>query len=246
MQLHGRTAIVTGASRGLGRAIARAFAARGANLVLSARGVEDLEHTAEELSARTEVLALALDVSQEAERLVEAAERRFGGVDVLVNNASELGPTPLLRLEDLEWRAFEHILRVNVLAPHHLAQLVLPGMRERGEGVVINVSSDAAVEAYQTWGGYGASKAALDHLTRTLAAELEGSGVRVYSVDPGNMNTAMYRAAEPDDDHDALPDPEGSAPAFVRLVEETTEPYARVEAQDLASAQAAAVIGAAS
>jgi NAD(P)-dependent dehydrogenase (short-subunit alcohol dehydrogenase family) len=246
MQLQGRTAIVTGASRGLGREIARAFAERGANLVLTARGAKDLDRTARELSDRSEVLALALDVSEDAERLVAAAKRRFGRIDVLVNNASDLGPTPLPRLEDLDWRAFERILRVNVLAPHHLTQLVLPGMRERGEGVVINVSSDAAVEAYASWGGYGASKAALDHVTRTLAAELEGSGVRVYAVDPGNMNTAMYRAAEPDDDHDALPGPDGSAPAFVHLIEETTAPYARVEAQTLVSTTAPATIGAAS
>lgn len=222
---------MTGASRGLGREIARAFATRGARLVLTARGEHDLARVAEELSSTTEVLALPLDVSEEAERLVEAAERRFGGVDVLVNNASELGPTPLPALEDLDWREFQHLLRVNVLAPLHLAQLVLPGMRARGAGVVINVSSDAAVEAYAHWGGYGASKAALDHVTRTLATELAGSGVRVYAVDPGNMNTAMYAAAEPDDDHDALPGPEVSAPAFVHLVEEATEPYARVEAQ---------------
>ena len=148
MELHKHTAIVTGASRGLGREIARAFANRGANLVLTARGAEDLERVAAELRKQTEVLALAVDVSAEAERLVAAAEERFGRVDVLINNASELGPTPLPPLEQLGWRAFERVLRVNVLAPLHLAQLVLPGMRERGEGVVINVSSDAALEAY--------------------------------------------------------------------------------------------------
>ncbi len=111
-------------------------------------------------------------------------------------------------------------------------------MRKRGEGVVINVSSDAAVEAYAGWGGYGASKAALDHMTRTLATELEGSGVRVYAVDPGNMNTAMYAKAEPDDDLSSLPGPEVSAPPFVYLVEEETRPYARVEAQALARTEA--------
>ena len=238
MKLSGQTAIVTGASRGLGLEVARAFAARGANLALAARGAEDLARVAEELSASTEVLALALDVSQDAERLVAATEERFGRIDVLVNNASELGPTPLPALERLDWRDFERVLRVNVLAPLHLAQLVLPEMRKRGEGVVINVSSDAAVEAYAGWGGYGASKAALDHMTRTLATELEGSGVRVYAVDPGNMNTAMYAKAEPDDDLSSLPGPEVSAPPFVYLVEEETRPYARVEAQALARTEA--------
>jgi NAD(P)-dependent dehydrogenase (short-subunit alcohol dehydrogenase family) len=243
MELRGRTAIVTGASRGLGLAVARAFAERRANLVLTARGAEDLERVAEELRESTRgqsgVLALALDVSQEAERLVAAAEERFGRIDVLVNNASELGPTPLPALEALDWRDFEHILRVNVLAPLHLAQLVLPGMRERGEGVVINVSSDAAVEAYAGYGGYGSSKAALDHVTRTLATELEGSGVRVYSIDPGNINTAMYARAQPDDDLSSVPGPEVAAPAFFRVVEEATEPYARIEAQALVEAGAA-------
>ena len=178
-------------------------------------------------------MALALDVSQEAERLVEAALERFGRIDVLVNNASELGPSPMPALEEYPWQELQRVFRVNVLAPLHLAQLALPGMRARGEGVIINVTSDAGVEAYPGWGGYGASKAALEHVSRTLGAELEGTGVRVYVVDPGDMNTAMHRLAEPGVDLSDLPGPEASAPAFVQLVEEETAPFARIKAQEI-------------
>jgi NAD(P)-dependent dehydrogenase (short-subunit alcohol dehydrogenase family) len=179
------------------------------------------------------VETVAADVSEDAERVVEAAIRRFGRVDVLVNNASELGPSPMPALEDYAWRDLERVLRVNVLAPHHLTQLVLPGMRARREGVVINVTSDAGVEAYPGWGGYGASKAALEHMSRTLAAELTDSGVRVCVVDPGDMNTEMHRLAEPGVDLSDLPGPDVPAPAFAWLVTHETTPFARVEAQRL-------------
>jgi NAD(P)-dependent dehydrogenase (short-subunit alcohol dehydrogenase family) len=191
-----------------------------------------------ELSLVTEVVALAVDVSEDAEGLVAAGLQRFGRIDVLVNNASELGPSPMPALDSYDWLDLERVLRVNVLAPLHLAQLVLPGMKARGEGVIINVSSDAGVEAYPGWGGYGASKAALEHLTRTLAAELEDSGIRVYTVDPGDMNTTMHQLAEPGVDLSGLPGPEHSAAAFVRLVENETAVYARIQAQVLAAARA--------
>jgi NAD(P)-dependent dehydrogenase (short-subunit alcohol dehydrogenase family) len=230
MELEGRVALVTGASKGLGREIARAYAGRGARLVLVARGEEALRAVEAELAATTEVLAVAADVSEEAERIVEGAIRRFGRVDVLVNNASELGPSPMPALEAYRWQDLERVLRVNVLAPLHLTQLVLPGMRARREGVVINVTSDAGVEAYAGWGGYGASKAALEHLSRTLAAELEGTGIRVYAVDPGDMNTEMHRLAEPGVDLSGLPGPEVAAPRFVSLVEQETAPSGRFQA----------------
>ena len=233
MKIHGSVALVTGASRGLGLEIAKIYAGLGARLVIAARGREDLEAVARELRPQTEVVALALDVSQEAERLVEAALERFGRIDVLVNNASELGPSPMPALEEYPWQELQRVFRVNVLAPLHLAQLALPGMRARGEGVIINVTSDAGVEAYPGWGGYGASKAALEHVSRTLGAELEGTGVRVYVVDPGDMNTAMHRLAEPGVDLSDLPGPEASAPAFVQLVEEETAPFARIKAQEI-------------
>ncbi len=233
MKIHGSVALVTGASRGLGLEIAKIYAGLGANLVIAARGREDLEAVARELRPQTEVVALALDVSQEAERLVKAALERFGRIDVLVNNASELGPSPMPTLEEYPWQDLQRVFRVNVLAPLHLAQLVLPGMRARGEGVIINVTSDAGVEAYPGWGGYGASKAALEHVSRTLGAELEGTGVRVYLVDPGDMNTALHRLAEPGVDLSDLPGPEASAPAFVQLIEEEKASFARIKAQEI-------------
>jgi len=241
MDLRGQVAIVTGASQGLGLEVARAFAGRGAKLVVVARGADALAAAAEELARSTAVEAIAVDVSQDAERVVETAIRRFGRVDILVNNASELGPSPMPPLEEYPWQALERVLRVNVLAPLHLSQLVLPGMRARRQGVLINVTSDAGVEAYPGWGGYGLSKAALEHLSRTLGAELEGSGVRVYVVDPGDMNTEMHRLAEPGVDLSGLPGPEVAAPAFVWLVERETAPFARVQAQKLAANAAAGV-----
>ncbi len=233
MKLQGAVALVTGASQGLGLEIAKAYARHGVKLVIAARGEDDLEAVASELRQQTEVVALALDVSQEAERLVEAGLERFGRMDVLVNNASQLGPSPMPTLEEYPWQDLQWVFRVNVLAPLHLAQLVLPGMRARGEGVIINVTSDAGVEAYPGWGGYGASKAALEHVSRTLGAELEGTGIRVYVVDPGDMNTAMHRLAEPGVDLSGLPGPEASAPAFVYLVEDETAPFARIKAQEI-------------
>lgn len=235
MELAERVAIITGASRGLGFEIAKAYAARGVRLIIAARGEDALSAAEAELARQTEVVALALDVSQDAELLVQAGLDRFGRIDVLVNNASELGPSPMPALEAYPWEELERVYRVNVLAPLHLTQLVLPGMKERGEGVIINVSSDAGVEAYPGWGGYGSSKAALEHISRTLAAELEDDGIRVYAVDPGDMNTEMHRLAEPGVDLSDLPDPAASAPAFVSLVED--EPASgRYQAQKLVAA----------
>ncbi len=175
--------------------------------------------------------------ARHAERLVEAGLQRFGRIDVLINNASELGPSPMPELQELSADDFEAILQVNVIAPLRLSQLVLPGMRAAGSGLIVNVTSDAAVQPYPGWGGYGASKAALEHLSRIQAAELEGSGVRVYVVDPGDMNTAMHAAAEPGVDLSHLPDPELVAPAFVRLLEASV-PSGRFEAQRLVAARA--------
>ena len=231
-----RTTLITGASRGLGQEIARAFAARGSNLVLTARRPEPLSEAAASLTSLTEVLSLPGDVSDPTHtaRLVQSALDRFGRIDVLINNASELGPSPMPPLEHLPLSSLAQIMRTNLCAPLHLAQLVLPIMRQHNEGVIVNVSSDAGVNAYTGWGGYGASKAALEHLTRTLAAELENTAIRVYAVDPGDMNTDMHQLAEPNVDLSHLPPPSRSAPAFVHLVESETRPYARIEAASYA------------
>jgi len=234
MRLQDSVALVTGASKGLGLEIARLYADRGARLIIAARHPQALDRATAELRQKTEVVSLAIDVSREAEQLAEAGLERFGRIDVLVNNASELGPSPMPALESLSWQDMERILRVNVTAPLHLIQLVLPQMRARGSGVIINVTSDAGIEAYAGWGGYGASKAALEQMSRILAEELSGSGIRVYVVDPGDMNTEMHRHAEPGVDLSGLPAPEVSAPAFVRLVEQETAAFGRFKAQEMA------------
>jgi len=207
-----KTVLITGASQGLGRALARLLASRGYRLVLNARNAERLQELASELGA----VAVAGDVSEVAEDVVKAADR----VDVLINNASELGPLPMPKLEDYPWDALLRVFKVNAVAPLHLAQLVLPQMKARGEGLIINISSDAATNAYPGWGGYGASKAALEHISRTLAVELEGTGVRVEIVDPGEMATQMHRDAIDGGDVSHLPPPESVAPRIVALIED--------------------------
>lgn len=237
-QLQGKVALVTGASRGLGRAVALAYAREGAALAICARAPERLDEVAAEIARLgAPVLAVAADVGLEddRERLVARTLDRFGRVDVLVNNASSLGPTPLPLLVDLEPSAFEDVLRVNLTGPFRLTRVVIGGMLLRGSGMVINLSSDAAVSGYPGWGAYSAAKAGLDGLTRVWAAELEGTGVRVVSVDPGDMDTDMHRAAIPDADPAELARPEAVAEAFVRLARDGTVAD-RVEARELLEA----------
>ncbi|HEY8312844.1 MAG TPA: SDR family oxidoreductase [Candidatus Baltobacteraceae bacterium] len=228
-----KVVLITGASQGLGAALARDYAKRGARLVLTARRPEALAELASELRAHTYVLAEAVDVSDDYRmaQLVERAQAEFGRIDVLINNASTLGGSPMPRLEQLTTSAFFELMDVNVRAPLSIAARVLPQMRARRDGVIVNVSSDAAVQAYAGWGGYGASKAALEHVSRVLAEELEGSGVRVVIADPGNMNTQMHRDAEPGEDLSHLPRPQDVAPILVELIERADAPFARYEVQ---------------
>jgi NAD(P)-dependent dehydrogenase (short-subunit alcohol dehydrogenase family) len=224
---HGdRVAIVTGASRGLGLALARGLAAEGWRLVIDARGREDLERAAHELAGIGDVRALAGDVSDADHRsaLVDAAGDR---IDLLVNNASVLGPSPQPELEDYPLTELEAVLRVNVLAPLALIQLVLPRMRD---GAIVNVTSDAAVQAYPGWGGYGSSKAALEQLTAILAAERPQ--LRVYAVDPGDMRTRMHQQAFPGEDISDRPPPEDSVPGLLSLIEHAS-PSGRYRAREL-------------
>ncbi|GAA2563672.1 MULTISPECIES: SDR family NAD(P)-dependent oxidoreductase [Streptomyces] len=212
-------AIITGASKGLGLALAGGLAARGWDLVLDARSPVPLAEAAGLVSSHgTRVTALPGDVTDAGHRaeLVAAAER-LGGVDLLVHNASALGAEPLVRLEELSLDGLRRALEVNLVAALGLVQESLPLLRAARAGSVVVVSSDAAVEAYPTWGGYGASKAALDRLAAVLA--VEEPGLRVWAVDPGDMDTDLYAAAVPDVEG-PLPEPASVVPAFLRLLDE--------------------------
>ncbi|MFJ6988626.1 MULTISPECIES: SDR family NAD(P)-dependent oxidoreductase [unclassified Streptomyces] len=212
-------AIITGASKGLGRALAGALAGRGWDLVLDARSAEVLARAAAEAGRHgTRVRALAGDVTDAGHRSALVAEAwRLGGCDLLVHNASALGAEPLVELAELPLAGLRRALEVNVVAALGLVQEALPLLRARPGAAVVTVSSDAAAEAYGTWGGYGASKAALDQLAAVLA--VEEPGLRVWAVDPGDMATDLYAAAVPDDDG-PRPEPGSVVPAFLRLLDE--------------------------
>jgi NAD(P)-dependent dehydrogenase (short-subunit alcohol dehydrogenase family) len=221
-------AIITGASRGLGLELARALARREWALVLDARGAPALEAAARELGTQTEVTALPGDVSDAGHRraLVAAAGET---IDLLVNNASVLGPSPQPVLADYPGAELERVFRVNTFAPVALAQLALPRMPDGGR--IINVTSDAAVEAYEGWGGYGSSKAALDQFSAILAAEQPS--LRVYAVDPGDMRTQMQQEAFPGEDISDRPPAKTSVPGLLRLIDGEL-PSGRYRARELA------------
>lgn len=208
-----RVALITGASQGLGAVLAAFLGGQGYHLVITARGADALKAQAEKLAALNgKVSALPGDVADAAHRarLVEAAQS-LGRLDVLVNNASELGPSPMPSLADYGLDDLRHVFEVNLIAPVALVQAALPLLRESG-GLVVNISSDAARGGYETWGGYGASKAALDLASKTLAAELEDDGVAVISVDPGDMRTEMARVAFEGEDISGRPLPDITLP----------------------------------
>ena len=229
-----QTAIITGASRGLGLALARVLAERGWGLVIDARGARALHAVARELSTLTTVRAIPGDVADEAHRVaLVTAAGELGGLGLLVHNASVLGPAPLPALADYPIDALDQVFRVNVLAPLRLTQLALPLLRPGGR--VVAITSDAAVEPYPGWGGYGASKAALEQLTAVLGEERPD--LRVYRVDPGDMNTAMQREAFPSEDVSDRPPPEASVPGLLRLVDGDL-PSGRYEARALATVAA--------
>jgi NAD(P)-dependent dehydrogenase (short-subunit alcohol dehydrogenase family) len=223
-------AIITGASLGLGLALARELAKRHWALVLDARGSADLERAARELGAATEVVAVAGDVADAVHRM-ELVHLAGKEIDLLVNNASVLGPSPQPALARYPLEVLEGVYQVNVLAPLALAQLVLPSMPDGGR--IINVTSDAAVEPYEGWGGYGSSKAALEQLSAILGAEQQS--VRVYTVDPGDMRTRMHQEAFPGEDISDRPPPEESVPGLLALIEGDL-PSGRYRARELALA----------
>ena len=226
------TALITGASRGLGQALARELARRSWRLVIDARGAEALEAARAELASQTEVVAIPGDVADDEHRraLVAAAGTR---IDLLVNNASLLGPSPQPRLAGYPLDVLERLYSVNVHAPLALFQAALPALAPGA--CVLNVTSDAAVEAYEGWGGYGSSKAALEQVTRVLAAE--HPELRIVAVDPGDMNTQMHQDAFPGEDISDRPPPEDSVPGLLALIEGDL-PSGRYAARALAEARA--------
>jgi NAD(P)-dependent dehydrogenase (short-subunit alcohol dehydrogenase family) len=207
--------IVTGASRGLGLATAQALADRGWNLIIDARNPDDL--LAAKASTGHRAIAIPGDISDADHRrsLINAANEA-GGLDLVINNASFLGPSPQPNLDSYPLEILRQVYEVNIIAPLALIQNALPLLRHR-HGIVVNVSSDAAVEPYPGWGGYGSSKAALDQMTYILAAE--EPNLAVYRFDPGDMNTRMHQEAFPGEDISDRPPPENSVPPLLALIE---------------------------
>jgi NAD(P)-dependent dehydrogenase (short-subunit alcohol dehydrogenase family) len=214
----GPAALVTGGSRGLGRALGLALASAGFRVVLVARERGPLDQVVAEIRARGgRAHGIATDIAdrEAIAAIAGQAAALEGPIDLLINNASTLGPVPLRLLLDTDCEELSRALEVNLVAPFRLTKALAGSMVLRGRGTILNISSDAAVEAYPRWGAYGASKAALDHLGRIWAAELEGTGVRLLTVDPGEMNTRMHADAVPDADPAGLADPERVATRMV-------------------------------
>jgi NAD(P)-dependent dehydrogenase (short-subunit alcohol dehydrogenase family) len=224
-----KNALITGASRGLGLALARQLAEKGWGLIIDGRGKKALQQVREILSAKTKVIAIAGDVTAESHRkkLLRAAQE-IGGLDALVNNASLLGPSPQPSLLEYPLDILEEVYRANVIAPLAIMQALQSMLKP--DACIVNVTSDAGVEAYGGWGGYGSSKAALEHLSHILAEE--NPSLRVYWVDPGDMRTQMQQEAFPDEDISDRPLPEESVPGLLALIEGQM-PSGRYRAREL-------------
>jgi NAD(P)-dependent dehydrogenase (short-subunit alcohol dehydrogenase family) len=222
-------AIITGASQGLGLALARELAGRGYALAIDSRRADRLAAAEAELAGLTDVTAIAGDVTDEDHRRqLVAAAADLGPVTVIVNNASTLGASPLPRLDEIDAGTLRETFETNVVAPIALYQLALPHLQDGA--TIVNITSDAAVEGYPGWGGYGATKAALEHAGRVLAAERED--LRVLTVDPGDMRTEMHQDAFPGEDISDRPPPEASVPGIVALIEDD-QPSGRYVAREI-------------
>jgi NAD(P)-dependent dehydrogenase (short-subunit alcohol dehydrogenase family) len=235
MNLKGKAAVVTGAGRGLGRALAEQLAAAGARVVLVARSQAELAAAVEAIRvAGGEAHALVADVGNKDDvyPLAGAAAALVGPIDLLIHNASALGPTPLRLLLDTECEDLTSVLETNLVGPFRLSKAIGGSMALRKTGTILHISSDASVNAYEGWGAYSVSKAALDHLSRVLAAELQERGVRVLAVDPGEMDTQMHAAALPEADPATLARPADVAARIVDIIRsEDIASGSRLEAQ---------------
>jgi NAD(P)-dependent dehydrogenase (short-subunit alcohol dehydrogenase family) len=232
MDLQGTATLITGGSRGLGAALGRELAARGARVVLVAREAGPLEAAVARIRADGgEAHALPGDVGDKdaVYALAGAAARLVGPIDLLVHNASTLGALPMPLLLDTECEDLEQVLAVNLVGPFRLSKAIAGPMALRGRGTIVHITSDAAVNAYARWGAYGVSKAALEQLARTFAVELEGTGVRSLIVDPGEMDTRMHADAMPDADRALLSDPARVAAKLAELLAGEPKSGARVE-----------------
>lgn len=226
-----KRALITGASRGLGLALARELAKRGWNLVIDARGTDALNRAADSLEGDGRVMAIGGDVNDARHRqLLAEVAKESSGLDLLVNNASILGPSPQPNLLNYPLDMLEQVYRTNVIAPLALIQALQKFLKPNAR--IINVTSDAGLVAYEGWGGYGSSKAALEHLSKILAAE--NPTLRVYWVDPGDMNTQMQAEASPGADLSSYPPPEESVPGFIELIEGDL-PSGRYQAREIKS-----------
>ncbi|CEG27299.1 SDR family oxidoreductase [Bacillus sp. B-jedd] len=218
-----KTVMITGASRGLGKALALAFAKQGTKIAICARNEKALAEVKKEAlqAGAADVLAVQADVSvsRDVERFVAQTEERFGHIDVLINNASVLGPSPMPLLLDYPEEDFEEVIRINTLSLFLVTRHVLPVMLQRNIGAIINVTSEAGNTGYAGWGAYGISKFAVEGMTETWADELSDTGITVNMVDPGEMDTEMHKLAVPDCDYE-LADPNDVVPAFLYLASE--------------------------
>lgn len=235
MEIRGLGTLITGGSRGLGAALGRTLAWRGARVALVARGARDLDVVVDEIrAAGGEAHGIVADVGNKNDvyPIAGAAAALVGPIDLLVHNASSLGPTPLPLLLDTACEDFEEVLATNLVGPFRLTKAIAGSMALRGRGLVVHVTSDAGVVPYAHWGAYGVSKAAFDHLGRIWAEELRDAGVRFLTIDPGEMDTAMHAAAMPDADRSALARPEDAAARIADILAsaETIESGSRIEA----------------
>ena len=226
MEIQNSSILITGGSRGLGRALGSMLSAAGGRVVLVARNKNSLDEAVAEIRNRGGVaFGIPGDLGNKADihSIAGQAAALVGPIDILIQNASTLGQVPLRLLLDTDCEDLEDTLNVNLLGPFRLAKVMAGSMAIRGRGLIVSISSDAAVEAYAGWGAYGISKAALDHMNRIFAVELRDTGVQFLSIDPGEMDTQMHADAVPDADRASLTKPEEAAAHIVEIIRHSSQ-----------------------